>query len=265
MKRPRCAAPPTTRHFYPVTKPEILVCNDVEELNRRAAAQFIAVASEAIARAGRFSVALSGGSTPKALYALLASPDYRDRVDWSRTHLFWGDERCVPPDHAESNFRMVNEALLSKIQIPGKNIHRLAGEKKPNQAAADYEGELRDFFALAPGQLPRFDLILLGLGEDGHTASLFPGSSALTEQEHLVATTYVEKLKAHRLTLTLPVINNAAQVSFLVAGASKAAIVGNLLGANSQSFDYPAGRIHPSNGQLTWFITRDAAGNLAGS
>ena len=141
----------------------------------------------------------------------------------------------------------------------------MAGEKEPNQAAADYESELRHFFALGPGQLPRFDLILLGLGEEGHTASLFPGSSALTEQKHLVATTYVEKLKAHRLTLTLPAINNAAQVSFLIAGESKSAVVKNLLGADSKSFEYPAGRVSPSNGQLTWFITRDAAGAISGS
>jgi 6-phosphogluconolactonase len=248
-----------------MNKPEIMICSDVGELNRKAAAQFIELANAAIPLAGKFSVALSGGSTPKAMYSLLASPDYKDRVDWQRAHFFWGDERCVAPDHAESNFRMVREALLGKIPVPEKNIHRLAGEKEPDQAAADYEGELRHFFALGPGQLPRFDLILLGLGEEGHTASLFPGSTALAEQKHLVATTYVEKLKAYRLTLTLPVINNAAQVSFLIAGASKSAIVKNLLGANAQSLDYPAGRVQPLNGQLTWFITRDAAGEISNS
>lgn len=257
--------PATTRRFIPVNKPEIIICSEVGELNRKAAAQFIERARAAIARAGRFSVALSGGSTPKALYSLLGSPDYRDRVDWQRAHLFWGDERCVPPDHTESNFRMVNEALLSAIQIPEKNVHRMAGEKEPNEAVADYQRDLQDFFALGIGELPRFDLILLGLGEDGHTASLFPGSTALTEEKHLVATTYVERLKAHRLTLTLPVLNNAAQASFLVAGASKSAIVENLLGANSQSLDYPAGQIQPSNGQLTWFVTKDAAGRISGS
>jgi 6-phosphogluconolactonase len=265
MKRPRCAVLPTTQRFNPVNNPEIIICSDVEELNRKAAAQFIELANVAIAQAGRFAVALSGGSTPKALYALLASPEYHDRVDWSRTHLFWGDERCVPPDHVESNFRMVEEALLNKIHIPGQNLHRMAGEKEPSSAVADYEAELRDFFKPGSGQLPRFDLILLGLGEDGHTASLFPDTTALSEQEHLVATTYVERLKAHRLTLTLPVINNAAQVSFLIAGESKSAVVKNLLGADSKSFDYPAGRVSPSNGQLTWFITKDAAGTISGS
>lgn len=246
-------------------KPEIVICQDADELSRKAAAQFVASANGGVTRSGRFAVALSGGSTPKALYSLLASSEYRDRADWQRVHLFWGDERCVPPDHSESNFRMVEEALLRNISIPEQNIHRMAGEKEPSSAAADYERELRDFFELGPGQRPRFDLVLLGLGEDGHTASLFPGNTALTEQENLVATTYVEKLKAHRLTLTLPVINYAAQVSFLIAGASKAAVVKNLLGADSKSFDYPAGRVRPSNGQLTWFITRDAAGEMSGS
>jgi len=242
-----------------VTKPEIVICADVDELNRNAAAQFLATSNDSIARAGRFAVALSGGSTPKALYSLLASPAYRGRADWHRVHLFWGDERCVPPEHAESNYRMVEEALLRKVQIPAENIHRMAGGKEPTEAAAEYEQTLRGFFALGAGQWPRFDLILLGLGEDGHTASLFPGSTALNEQNHLVAPTYVEKLKAHRLTLTLPVINNAAQVSFLVAGESKSAIVKNLFCADSRPFDYPAGRVRPWNGQLTWFITRDAA------
>jgi len=191
---------------------EIIVCGDVDELNRKAAERFITLAADAISRSGRFTVALSGGSTPKALYSLLASPAYRERIDWSRIHLFWGDERCVPPDHPESNFRMVQESLLSRIQIPSENVHRMMGEKEPEQARQEYEEHLKQFFRLPPGEVPRFDLILLGLGEDGHTASLFPGSAALNENQRLVATIYVEKLKAQRLTLTLPVINAAAQI-----------------------------------------------------
>ena len=248
-----------------MSKPQIIICRDVDELNRDAAAQFIASANAAIVRSGRFTVALSGGSTPKALYALLASPAYRDRIDWSRAHLFWGDERCVPPDHPESNFRMVREALLSKIQIPGENIHRMAGEKEPNEAAADYESELRNFFALGPGHLPRFDLILLGLGEDGHTASLFPGTTALSEQERLVAAPYVEKFKTHRLTLTLSVINAAAQVTFLVTGESKSTIVKKILGSEPYSRTYPAVKVTPADGHLTWLLTQDAAGRIQGS
>jgi 6-phosphogluconolactonase len=242
-----------------VTNPEIIVCKDVDELNRKAAAQFISLAKDAIARSGRFAVALSGGSTPKALYSLLASPEYRNLIDWSRLHLFWGDERCVPPDHPESNFRMVRESLLSQIRLPTENIHRMAGEKDPAAAAVDYERELRVFFQPAENAVPRFDLILLGLGEDGHTASLFPGSAAVNERQRWVATVFVERLKAHRLTLTLPLINSAAKVSFLIAGENKSAVVKDLLGTDSDLFDYPAGQVKLLHGQLTWFITRDAA------
>src|SRR6266508_5028865 len=147
---------------------EIIVCGDVDELNRKAAERFIALAADAISRSGRFTAALSGGSTPKALYSLLASPAYRERLDWSRIHLFWGDERCVAPDHPESNFRMVQESLLSRVDIPSGNIHRMMGEKEPQTAAADYETELRKFFNPARDGVPRFDLVYLGLGEDGH-------------------------------------------------------------------------------------------------
>jgi 6-phosphogluconolactonase len=246
------------------TEREVIICRDVDELNRKAAEQFISLAGEAISRTGQFTVALSGGSTPKALYSLLASPDYRERVDWSRVHLFWGDERCVPPDHLESNYRMVHEALLSKISLPPENIHRMAGEKAPRDAAADYENELRTFFRLAVNAVPRFDLVLLGLGEDGHTASLFPGSPALNERNRLVATVYVERFKAHRLTLTLPVINAADQVTFLVSGESKRAIVKQLLGAGGDPANFPAAKVSPTDGKLTWLITEDAAADLRG-
>jgi len=245
------------------TEHEIIVCQDIEELNRKAAERFIALAADAISRSGRFTVALSGGSTPKALYSLIASPAYRERLDWSRIHLFWGDERCVPPDHAESNFRMVQESLLSRIPIPSENIHRMMGEKEPEQARQEYEEYLKQSFRLPPGEVPRFDLILLGLGEDGHTASLFPGSAALNEKEHWVATVYVKKLKAQRLTLTLPVINAAAQIIFLVAGQSKSAIVKKLFGADSVGYELPAGKVRPANGIVTWLITQDAAAGLA--
>lgn len=262
MSERRCAARLTTRNFFPVTERQIIVCRDLDELNRKAALQFVETAEGAIAHAGKFAVALSGGSTPKALYALLASSSYRARIGWPRIHLFWGDERCVPPNHPESNFRMVKEALLSEIEIPEQNVHRMAGEKEPAEAAADYASELRDFFALTTREMPRFDLILLGLGDDGHTASLFPKSAALGERGRLVVANYVEKFKVHRLTLTLPVINHAARIIFLVAGENKATIVKDLLGSDSPSLDYPAGRIRPSNGQLTWFITEDAASGI---
>ncbi len=248
-----------------MTKREIIVCRDEDELNRKAAAQFIALADDAIARSGRFTVALSGGSTPKALYSLLASPEYRNLVDWSRVHLFWGDERSVPPHHPDSNFRMVREALLDKIQIPNENIHRMPGERAPAEAAAAYEAEIKNCFGVKPGGWPRFDLIFLGLGEDGHTASLFPGTDAANERAHLVAVVYVQRLQSYRLTLTLPVINAAAQVTFLVSGESKAAIVREILLADGASCSYPAAKVRPSEGRLTWMIDADAAQELPAS
>ena len=259
MNKRRCAAPLTTRRFFPVTKPEIIICQNLSELNRKAAEEFVGLGGAANARRGRFTVALSGGSTPKALYTLLASAEYRNRLDWSRVHLFWGDERGVPPDHPESNFRMVQESLLSKVETPPENIHRMAGEKNPQAAAAEYENELRRVFSSSQAAAPRFDLIYLGLGEDGHTASLFPGSAALSENQRWVTIAYVERLQAHRLTLTLPVINAAAQITFLVSGKSKSAIVKRLLGAGADSAILPAAKISPTDGRLTWLITQDAA------
>ena len=244
----------------PVNNRDIIICRDTAELSRKAAQQFVMLTRQAIVARGRFAVALSGGSTPKALYSLLATGEFSEQVSWRQIHLFWGDERCVAPDHAESNFRMVKESLLSKIIIPAENVHRMAGEIAPKVAAAGYAAQLTCFFQLKENSPPRFDLILLGLGEDGHTASLFPGNSASNENERLVAPTYVEKLKAHRLTLTLPAINNAAQITFLIAGQSKAAVVKAIL--TGENIDAPAARIKPGNGKLSWLITQDAAGDL---
>ena len=242
-----------------MTQPEIIVCPDASALARLGAEQFVASASAAIAGAGRFAVALAGGSTPKALYALLSSAELRGRLDWPRVHFFWGDERCVPPDHQDSNFRMARETLLDRVPLPAQNIHRMAGEAEPLAAAAAYESELRRFFGVGP---PRFDLVLLGLGEDGHTASLFPGSAALEEKQRLAVAVYVETLRSHRLTLTLPALNAAAHVLFLVAGASKEAIVRKVFGTKAAATQYPAARIEPSNGRLTWLMSADAAGGL---
>jgi 6-phosphogluconolactonase len=239
---------------------EIIICPNAVDLGRQTAERFTGLAGQAIHDTGRFTVALSGGSTPRNLYEILAGPGYAGRVAWEHAHFFWGDERCVPPEHPESNYGMVKAALLSKITIPEANVHRMAGEKDPEIAAAEYEKTLVDFFS-KPGEWPRFDLMLLGVGEDGHTASLFPGSDALENTENLVVATYVEKLKAHRLTLTLPVINHAAKIWFLVAGASKAAIVREIFKDEAAS-RYPAARVEPTDGRLTWFITQDAAADL---
>lgn len=239
-----------------MTERDIVLCRDLVELSRQTAEQFSQLAHECVEASGRITVAFSGGSTPKHLYSLLASADYQNRIPWNNVELFWGDERCVPPDHPESNFRMAQEALLSRIQISAENIHRMRGEGQPQSAAAEYEKELQRFFGLNSGGLPRFDLILLGIGEDGHTASLFPDSDALNDTEHLVLAPFVEKLNSYRLTLSLPVLINAANVWFLVAGPSKADAVQQ---AFSSSSDLPAAKVQPVNGKLTWFITRDAA------
>jgi 6-phosphogluconolactonase len=235
---------------------DIVLCRDLVELSRQSAEQFSHLADQSVEASGRMTVAFSGGSTPKHLYSLLASPDYKNRIPWNNVELFWGDERCVPPDHPESNFRMAQEALLSRIQIPAGNIHRMRGEGQPQAAAAEYEKKLQKFFGLDSGALPRFDLILLGIGEDGHTASLFPDSEALNETKHLVVAPFVEKLNSYRLTLTLPVLNNAAEVWFLVTGASKAAALKEILSGSS---DLPAAKVQPIDGKLTWFVTQDAA------
>jgi 6-phosphogluconolactonase len=235
---------------------EIIICQDTAELSRQSAERFSELVNQSVQSSGRFAVALSGGSTPKHLYSRLSSADYKDRVRWNNVYLFWGDERCVRPDHPESNFGMVQEALLSKIKIPAENIHRMAGEREPQAAAAEYERQLQEFFGLESGALPRFDLILLGIGEDGHTASLFPGSDALNETERLVIAPFVDKLKSYRLTLTLPVLNHGAEVWFLVTGSSKAAAVKQALSGSSE---LPAAKVQPINGKPTWFITQDAA------
>ena len=241
--------------------PEVIICRDMADLNTRAAELFVALAEKAVSARGRFAVALSGGSTPNGLYALLAGSPFRQRVPWSRVHLFWGDERCVPPDHPQSNYRMVEQALLAKIPMPAENVHRMPAEKEPQQAAAEYEARIKTFFELASGALPRFDLILLGVGEDAHTASLFPGGDALQETERLVAACYVGQLNAYRLTLTLPVLNAASEVVFLVSGRSKAPIVKEIL-KSQQSSQLPAAKVRPSSGRLTWFITHDAAAEM---
>src|SRR5207244_5412431 len=180
---------------------------------------FVRLAQENVAARGRFTVALAGGSTPKAAYAMLASTAYRDRVPWQQTHFFWGDERHVPPDHEDSNYRMAYEAMLSKVTIPAAHIYRIAAEKAAQQAADEYEATLRTAFQLVAGALPRFDLILLGMGPDGHTASLFPGTSAVHENKRLVAAPWVEKFHTFRITLTPPVLCHAASCVFAAGWA----------------------------------------------
>ena len=236
-----------------------ILCQNPSDLARRAAEEFVRLANLYVTENGRFSVVLSGGSTPKSLYTLLATPEFCNSIRWSQVYLFWGDERCVPPDHPDSNYRMALEALISKVPIPKENIFRMKGERSPHDAADEYEQELIKYFNLTEATLPCFDLILLGLGEDGHTASLFPGSIALTETKHLVTAPYVEHLKTHRLTLTLPVLNNSAFIFFLVAGINKAPVLREVLQSESDENDFPAQKINPQKGKLVWFVDRAAA------
>ena len=221
-----------------------------------AAELFAAKTSEAVAARGFLTVALSGGSTPKLLYELLVDPNeaFREKIPWSSIHFFWSDERHVPPDHPDSNYRMVNEAMLSHVPVSRDNVHRVMSEN-PNaeEVAKAYEETILEF---VPGSPPRFDLILLGLGNDGHTASIFPGSEVLHETKQLVAAPWVEKLNAYRITMTLPLINNAASVVILVSGTQKAQIVKAIL---KDSKPYPAQEVKPINGELIWLLDRAAA------
>jgi len=237
---------------------EIKIAPDAMALAREAAQEFHRLTEAAVQERGLFSVALSGGNTPRAVYSLLASE--HKQLPWDRIHIFFGDERHVPPDHPDSNFRMARESLLSKVPIPEKNIHRIHAELDAEAAAAEYDQHLRDFFRLGNYDWPRFDLIFLGIGEDGHTASLFPGSKALTETSRRVAANWVEKFKTFRITFSFPVLNHAAEVVFLVSGAGKAQILSEILRPGTQK--YPVQSVQPENGRLLWLVDQDAGSLL---
>ncbi|HET9226591.1 MAG TPA: 6-phosphogluconolactonase [Thermoanaerobaculia bacterium] len=231
--------------------------DDLDALARAAAEEIAKSAQEAIAKRGRFTIALSGGSTPRPVYRLLANAP---RIDWRRVHVFWGDERHVPPDDPESNFGMAHDELLSKIPIPQENIHRMRAEN-PNaeRAAEEYSWTLRSAFDLAEGEWPRFDLVLMGIGDDGHTASLFPGSDAVREQSRLVIAPWVEKLHTQRITLTPPVFNRARLALFLVSGEEKANALKAVLDGDFEPDLYPAQIVKPEEGRLVWMVDRAAA------
>jgi 6-phosphogluconolactonase len=239
-------------------QPEIRISNTPADLSQAAAAEFATFAAQAVRRGGRFTVALAGGSTPKSLYALLASGS-TPSISWEKIFFFFGDERFVPSEHPDSNYRMVRETrLLSKVAE--SNVFRVPTEiGDADSAARAYEQTLRKFFALQPGEFPRFDLVLLGLGPDGHTASLFPGTAALNEKSSLVVATWVEKFQTYRITLTLPVLNRSACVIFLVSGADKANIVREAL--KNEEANLPSQKVRPADGRLLWLLDR-AAGSL---
>lgn len=248
----------------PPGEPEARVAADRAALFREAAAEFARVAEDAVASRGAFNVALAGGATPRGLYELLAGdPALSHAMPWDKTHVFFGDERHVPPEDSESNYGMVRETLLSKVPVPPAQVHRIAGElPDTSRAAAIYEEALTAHFQLSPGEFPRFDLALLGLGPEGHTASLFPGTPALEETSRLAVSTWVDKLHTHRVTLTAPVFNAAANVAFLVAGKDKALALKAVLEGPALIRLLPAQLIRPASGRLIFFADAEAAGRL---
>jgi 6-phosphogluconolactonase len=235
-----------------------------EQVAVTAAHEFVRLANDAVAARGRFSVALSGGSTPRRLYQLLADKPFRDQIDWNKIEIFWGDERGVPPTHPDSNYRMAREALLDKVPIPAAHIHRMAAEREDRDAAArNYQAEIARVEQVAPeGEPPPIDLVLLGMGPDGHTASLFPGTSALHETARWVIPNFVPKFNAHRMTLTTPILNRAAQVMFLVVGPDKAAPLAEVLEGPPDPERLPSQLIRPGPGRLLWLVDSAAASRL---
>lgn len=214
--------------------------------------------AESIAERGRFTVALAGGSTPALLYGLLASPPLSAEIDWSRWHVLWGDERCVPPDHPDSNYGMARRTLLDHVPIPPAHVHRMHGEDEPERAAANYERTLHD--ALAPDD--RLDLALLGIGDDGHTASLFPGTAAVDERNRSVVANWVPHLGVHRITLTLPALNSARHVAVLATGADKADAVRRALAPRTDDATPPIALVAPEDAPVVWYLTENAVSGL---
>ena len=244
-----------SRHVYP----------DADALAKGAALDLVRIAQHHIAERGIFTLALAGGSTPRKLYSLLATdPAFRD-FPWDKTHLFFGDERHVPPSHIDSNYLMVSNTLLASGLVPAANVHRVHAElPDANQAAVDYDVELHTIFGptMRFNNCPRFDLILLGMGPDGHTASLFPGSKGLEETERWVIANWVEKFNSTRITFTFPVLNAARSVCLLVAGADKADMIHNVLGPHRGTETYPVQRVQPIDGTKVWLLDEAAAARL---
>jgi 6-phosphogluconolactonase len=239
------------------SEPQVEIFGSPQELFSAAAKKFCSAGLSAIQDHGRFTVALSGGSTPRGLHQELVT-HFSSQLQWDKVFFFWGDERHVPPDSSDSNYRMAKETLLSKLPIPPENIFRVPAElPDARQAAAKYEQTIQKFFHLGPDAFPRFDFILLGMGPDGHTASLFPGTAALQEKDHLVVANWVEKLNAFRITFTYPVLNNAACVMFLVSGDEKAEMVRRAL--KDPAANLPCQKVRPVHGELLWYLDKGAA------
>ncbi len=247
-----------------MSKPNLIVLDDPQAVIVRAAEELTHISGEAICTHAQFTLALSGGSTPAEMYELLAAR-FRLSVDWKEVQFFFGDERCVPPDDPSSNYGMANRTMLAPLGIKPAQIHRIRGELKPADGARAYEEELRGFFGLNEGELPRFDLVLLGLGANAHTASLFPGDPAIHENARMAAAVEVDDPTCRdRITLTPPVINHAARVMFIVHGAGKAAAVQQILEGLRDPDRFPAQIVAPPQGEVIWVLDQQAAGRLAG-
>jgi 6-phosphogluconolactonase len=232
---------------------------DLELLSQEAAKIFANLADQSVCSRGCFAVALSGGNTPRRLHEILASAPFHDKVPWQSVHFFWGDERCVPPDDQRSNYCMARETLLDHVPVPPENIHAVKGDLAPAQAAAQYEAKLRKFFGSRP---PVFDLILLGMGDNAHTASLFPHTPVLNETKRWVSDVYINELDMYRVTFTAPLINQAGQVVFLVSGADKAIALQNVLEGAYQPEEYPAQLIRPKGAHPLWLVDKAAGHRL---
>jgi 6-phosphogluconolactonase len=248
-----------------IVKYDVRIMTNQDAIAKRAAQEFVQSATAAVSDKGSFHVALSGGSTPKALYSLLANDAaLRAQLPWDKMQLYFGDERSVGPDHAESNFRMASETMLSKVPLKTEQVFRIKGEYKDTERAAlEYEQAVRASFKIGEGRFPHFDLVLLGMGNEGHTASLFPGTKALHETKRIVVRNWVGKLYTERITLTAPAINNAARVLFMITGADKALALKGVLEGPYEPEQLPAQMIQPSNGELLWLVDTIAGGMLS--
>jgi 6-phosphogluconolactonase len=244
---------------------EIRILPDGAAIAQRAAEEFVQAAASAVRERGSFNVTLAGGSTPKALYSLLVSdPTLRSQVPWDKLHLFFGDERHVPPDHPDSNFRMATEAMISKSPLKPEQVTRIKGEyPDAEQAALEYEKTLRDYFKLKAGDYPRFDLLFAGMGNEGHTLSLFPGTKALHADGRIVVRNWIGKLYTERITLTAPAASNAAEIIFMVTGADKALALKAVLEGPYEPDQLPAQLLQPKNGKLLWLVDAAAGSMLA--
>ena len=239
------------------------IAKDQLALAEMAVEKIIILAQDSIQHRGQFTIALAGGSTPRGIYTLLATPPNRARIDWEHVYFFWGDERSVPPDDSNSNYLMAKQTLMDHVPIPIENIYRIEGELKTYIAAKRYEKSMKSFFSITNEEFPKFDLMLLGIGIDGHTASLFPETAALKEKVRWVIENYIPKLDEWRITFSMPLINSAENIIIVVSGKGKAEIIKAVLGGNNQSSQFPIGNIQPVDGNLLWLVDKAAASKLS--